>query len=89
MSDDLDGLGILREIVKARAALDEREREAVKRLREQSYGYYYGGTPWEKIAEALGISRQAAMKRHADALAATGDHRHHRRWDAGRPRAQT
>lgn len=52
------------------ADLDARERALVKEAREQGVGGYYScwSVPWGDIAKALGISRQAVMKRHADAL---------------------
>jgi DNA-directed RNA polymerase specialized sigma subunit len=94
-----DTLKDLENLVAERAAatreLDERERALVKEAREQQVGgyYSYGGVPWADIAKALGVSRQAVMKRHAAALEAqereagvTGwDAKHRRRYDAARP----
>lgn len=74
----------LREIVATREALIEEERRVVKRLREAGYN----GTRWDVIGAALGVSRQAVMKKHAQRLADDDSvgWRHRRRWDAGRPR---
>ncbi len=96
MTGGQDDLQALRDLVGERQAavadFDARERDLVKRLREQSLGGYYSylSVPWEDIAQALGISRQAVMKRHADALAAADptSYRHRRRWDAGKPRSR-
>lgn len=77
----------LREIVAEREALDEEERRVVKALREIGWS----GTRWDEIGAALGISRQAAMKRHAQRLAdeSANAWQHRRRWDAGRSRSST
>lgn len=89
--DDLDALSAL--VVERTAAIaefDRRERSLVKSAREQSLGgyYSYGSVPWSDIAKALGVTRQAVMKRHAAALEAEapGNYHHRRRWDAGRAR---
>lgn len=95
MSGGQDDLQALRDLVDERAAamaeFDARERALVKRLRELNVGSYYSylATPWADIAQALGVSRQAVMKRHADALAQGNptSYRHRRRYDAGRSRS--
>lgn len=84
---DLEALVLER--AKVLADLDARERALVKSAREQSLGgyYSYGQVPWADIAQALGVSRQAVMKRHAAALEESDRQRHGRRWDAGRARS--
>lgn len=89
--DDLEALtALVANRAKVLADFDAEERVLVKRLREQAVGGYYSywSVPWEDIARALGVSRQAVMKRHAAALAAEdpSSYHHRRRWDAGRPR---
>lgn len=93
-----DTLADLEALVKERAEivaqLDARERALVKEAREQQVGgyYSYSGVPWADIAKALGVSRQAVMKRHAADLEAeereagvTGwNAKHQRRYDAKR-----
>lgn len=87
MADEKELLEQLRDIVRQRDYLDLFEQELVRSLREIGWQ----GVRWDVIGEALGISRQAAMKRHAQRLAdeaeAEGNDRwrHRRRWDAGRP----
>ena len=96
MSGGQDDLQALRDLVDERAAamaeFDARERALVKSAREQNVGGYYSywAVPWADIASALGVSRQAVMERHADALAQADptSYRHRRRWDAGRSRSQ-
>lgn len=85
MTTDKDPLERLRDIVAERKALDDEEYRVVKALRERGWQ----GTRWDTIAAALGISRQAVMKRHAQRLAdeAPNDWHHRRRWDAGRTRS--
>lgn len=92
--DDLEALAAL-VVERARviADLDARERALVKSAREQKVGGYYSyqSVPWSDIAAALGVTRQAAMKRHAADLEAeereagiTGwDAKHRRRYGAG------
>lgn len=46
-------------VVALRLIADRLERKAVKKAIEQ-------GWTWAQIAEALGVTRQAAHKRHAD-----------------------
>lgn len=94
--DDLEALAALvAERAAATADFDARERALVKRLREQGVGGYYSywAVPWADIAKAMGVSRQAVMKRHAAALEAdelakggnTWMMKHRRRSDAARP----
>ncbi len=91
-----DDLQALRDLVDERqaaiASFDARERALVKQLRELNVGSYYSymATPWTDIARALGVSRQAVMKRHADALAQENptSYTHRRRYDAGRTRSR-
>ncbi len=71
------------ELEAERQRLDTAEREAVRQAREHGY---HDRARWDEIARALGISRQAAMKRHAAALANECGWQHRRRWDAGRSR---
>jgi hypothetical protein len=99
MTGGQDDLDALRDLVAERAAvladLDARERVIVKRLREQEVGgfYSYRAVPWDDIAKAAGVSRQAIMKRHAAALEAEArdaegriswSSPHRRRYDAQR-----
>ena len=96
MSGGQDDLQALRDLVDERqtamADFEARERALVKSAREQDVGGYYSywAVPWEDIAQALGVSRQAVMKRHADALAQENptSYRHRRRYDAGRSRSE-
>lgn len=76
----------LRGLVDQRRQLDEAEHKIVKQLRELGWQ----GTRWDVIGEALGISRQAVMKRHAQRLAdeSKDTWQHRRRFDAGRARSQ-
>ncbi len=49
---------VLAAVVAMRRAADQLERKAVKEAIEQ-------GWSWSDVAEALGVSKQAAHKRHA------------------------
>lgn len=77
---DLDARRML-----AVAQFAEEEHQLVKQIRELRS---YSQTGWDVIAEALGISRQAVMKRHAERLEAEStkpswSNPHRRRYDAG------
>jgi len=52
-------------VVSLRFMADKLERKAVKEAVEQ-------GWTWAQIAEALGVTRQAAHKRHAGAIKGEG-----------------
>ena len=49
-------------VVALRAMADQLERKAVRQAIEE-------GWTWSQVAEALGVSRQAAHKKHAGSLA--------------------
>lgn len=95
--DDLEALtALVAERAAATAEFDARERALIKRLREQAVGGYYSywSVPWADIAKAMGVSRQAVMKRHAADLeeeereaGVTGwNAKHRRRYGAGMTR---
>lgn len=54
LDDDIDAL---RDLVAARVALDAREAELVVRARAH-------GATWADLGRSLGLSKQAARKRH-------------------------
>lgn len=53
-----ESLQILKRVAATRRQLDELERQAVEQARSS-------GATWQQVANALGISRQAAHEKHA------------------------